>query len=119
MPSSFSFHSRNHKTLESPECKDASSKSLITEFFGRFRAFQTKFQVFELELVEKLVSHSNHVVRTRHTMKVSELINELHEGYADFVNLDKDFSVFRNPFSVGVSEVPYIFSLKELKSSGI
>jgi len=107
---------------------------LVTEFYDCIRAFQMKLQLFERQLAERNLSRfptlksvqgtpelHGDIDTEKYCLKISELMNEFHERFADFENLEKDFSVFRNPFSVDVSEVPAHLQLEiiELKCDSV
>ena len=44
--------------------------------------------------------------------KISKLVSEFGERFVDFKNLEYDFSIFCNPFSVSADEVSEQFQLK-------
>lgn len=61
------------------------------------------------------------LIQKKYRLKFSELLNKFHERFADFENLEKAFLIFRNPFSVDVSEIPAHFQheIIELKCDSV
>lgn len=90
---------------------------LVTEFYDSVRAFELKLNLWEKQLPLGNFAHfptlkltgeihgTAQVNRERYRQKIAELRDEFEERFLDFRKLDKDFTIFRTPFSVSASEV--------------
>ncbi|XP_060119664.1 general transcription factor II-I repeat domain-containing protein 2-like [Heteronotia binoei] len=100
--------------LNSLHTKMQDRNKVVTELYDSIWGFEMKLQLWEKQLQKNNLAHfptmkslsGDHVSTEKYGRKISELRNEFQERFSDFRNLQRDFRIFRNPFSVDVHEVP-------------
>lgn len=98
---------------------------LVTELYDSIRTFEMKLQLFERQLKESNLSHfptlkslqsttelPADINTEKYCINISNLKNEFQERFADFKYLEKDISIFQNPFSVNFNEAPDLLQLE-------
>ena len=98
---------------------------LVTDLHDSIRAFELKLKLFERQLAASNTAHfptlksmqdepefHGDFNTEKYCNKITKLVSEFGERFADFKNLEYDFSVFRNPFSVNADEAPEHFQLE-------
>ncbi|KAM4562536.1 general transcription factor II-I repeat domain-containing protein 2-like [Odontesthes bonariensis] len=87
---------------------------LVTEYYDSVRAFQIKLSLWKAQLSQRNAAHFpclkslhvNHQSMDKYASLLSGLMGEFSNRFTVFTELEKDFSLFRSPFTTDASEVP-------------
>lgn len=92
---------------------------LVTDLHDSIRAFEMKLDLFARQLAECNTAHfptlkslqdapefRAEINTEKYRDQILKLVSEFRERFADLKNLEKLFSIFRNPFSVSADDVP-------------
>ncbi|KAJ3609011.1 hypothetical protein NHX12_023538 [Muraenolepis orangiensis] len=87
---------------------------LVTEYYDSVRAFQGKLVLWQTQLSKRNAAHFpclksqpvNHQSMDKYANLLSGLRHEFDNRFTVFTELEKDFSLFRSPFTVDASVVP-------------
>ncbi|QQP39750.1 Uncharacterized protein FKW44_013562, partial [Caligus rogercresseyi] len=87
---------------------------LVTEYYDSVRAFQSKLALWKAQLSQRNAAHFpclkslsvNHQSMVKYASLLSGLMHEFDNRFTVFTELEKDFALFRSPFTTDASEVP-------------
>ena len=87
---------------------------LVTEYYDSVRAFQSKLALWKTQLSKRNAAHFprlksqpvNHQSMDKFANLLSGLKHEFDNRFTVFTELEKEFALFRSPFTIDASEVP-------------
>lgn len=87
---------------------------LVTEYYDSVRGFQMKLALWETQMAQHNPVHFphlkslpvNHESMDTYKNMLSRLIREFNNRFTVFTQLEKDFALFRSPFTINASDVP-------------
>ena len=87
---------------------------LVPEYYDSVRAFQSKLALWKTQLSKANAAHFpclksqpvNHQSMDKYANLLSGLGHEFDNRFTVFTELEKDFALFRSPFTIDASEVP-------------
>ena len=87
---------------------------LVTEYYDSVRAFQNKLALWKSQLSKRNAAHFpclkslpvNHKSMDKYSDILFRLKGEFDNRFTVFAELEDDFALFRNPFTIDASEVP-------------
>ena len=87
---------------------------LVTEYYDSVRAFQSKLLLWKTQLCKRNAAHFpclkslpvNHQSMDKYANLLARLMHEFDNRFTVFTELEKDFALFRSPFTTDASEVP-------------
>ncbi|KAJ3601925.1 hypothetical protein NHX12_029686 [Muraenolepis orangiensis] len=94
--------------------REKGRNKLVTEYYDSVRAFQGKLVLWQTQLSKRNAAHFpclksqpvNHQSMDKYANLLSGLRHEFDNRFTVFTELEKDFSLFRSPFTVDASVVP-------------
>ncbi|KAL2083019.1 hypothetical protein ACEWY4_020792 [Coilia grayii] len=93
---------------------------LVTEYYDSVRAFQSKLALWKTQLCKHNAAHfpclkslsANHQSMDKYANLLSGLMHEFDNRFTIFSELEKDFALFRSPFTTDASEVPEVMQME-------
>ena len=87
---------------------------LVTEYYDSVRAFQMKLALWETQLSQRNTVHFpclkslsvTHGRMDAYKNLLSTLIQEFNNRFTVFTQLEKEFTIFRSPFTINASDAP-------------